>query len=422
MPRRELLTPAQRTELLAFPTEESELIRRYTLSRAELAYIRAHRGAHNRLGIAIQPCCLQHPGRVLAEDETPPSALLGIVAAQLKVSPAHWELYAGRDQTRREHQQEIISRLGLVLFGAPQYRELCEWLVSTAMQTTQGIVLAEAAIDEIRHRRWVVPPVRVIERLASEAVTRAQRRIYQLLTAPLSEEQRVLLDGLLETRDDAPSSTLAWLKSPPGAPSARAVLAHIERLKVIRAIGLSADLGWQIHQNRLLRLAREGAQTAVYHLKDHEPARRYATLVAILLDTAATLTDEILDLHDRLIGSFFAKAKHKHERSFAEAGPAINAKVRLYAQIRMALIGAKEHGSDPFAAIEALMPWDAFRNSVAEAQALARDQDFDHLGLLTDHFGQLRRYEPTFLETFTFRAAPAVQPLYDALQTLQDMN
>jgi hypothetical protein len=253
----------------------------------------------------------------------------------------------------------------------------------------------------------VVPPVRVIERLASEAVTRAQRRIYQLLTAPLSEEQRVLLDGLLETRDDAPSSTLAWLKSPPDAPSARAVLAHIERLKVIRAIGLSADLGWQIHQNRLLRLAREGAQTAVYHLKDHEPARRYATLVAILLDTAATLTDEILDLHDRLIGSFFAKAKHKHERSFAEAGPAINAKVRLYAQIRMALIGAKEHGSDPFAAIEALMPWDAFRNSVAEAQALARDQDFDHLGLLTDHFGQLRRYEPTFLETFTLPRRPS---------------
>jgi hypothetical protein len=51
----------------------------------------------------------------------------------------------------------------------------------------------------------------------------------------------------------------------------------------------------------------------------YEPSRRYATLVAIPLDTSASLTDEILDLHDRLIGSFFAKAKHKHERSFAEA-------------------------------------------------------------------------------------------------------
>jgi TnpA family transposase len=86
MPRRELLTPAERAQLLVFPTEESELIRRYTLSRPELAYVRAHRGAQNRLGIAIQLCYLQHPGRVLAEDETAPPALLGIVAAQIKVA------------------------------------------------------------------------------------------------------------------------------------------------------------------------------------------------------------------------------------------------------------------------------------------------------------------------------------------------
>jgi TnpA family transposase len=422
MPRRELLTPAERAQLLAFPTDESELIRRYTLSRPELAYVRAHRGSQNRLGIAIQLSYLQHPGRVLAEDETPPPALLGIVAAQIRVSPALWGAYATRDQTRREHQQEAMNRLGLSLFGAPQYRDLREWLVPTAMQTTQGITLAEACIAEIRRRRFVVPPVRVIERLVSETATRAQRQIYQTLTDPLTDVQRVALDGLLDLRGDAPYSTLAWLKFPAGAPSARAVLTHIERLKVIRAIGLPPDLGKRIHQNRLLRLAREGAQTAIYHLKDYELQRRYATLVAILLDTAATLTDEILDLHDRLIGSFFAKAKHKHERSFAEAGPAINAKVRLFAQIGAALIGAKEHGSDPFAAIEALIPWDEFLASVAEAETLARDQGFDHLGLLLDHFGQLRRYGPTFLDTFTFRAAPAVQPLLDAIETLRQMN
>jgi hypothetical protein len=34
--------------------------------------------------------------------------------------------------------------------------------------------------------------------------------------------------------------------------------------------------------------------------------RRYATLAAILLDTAAALTDETLELHDRLISTFFS--------------------------------------------------------------------------------------------------------------------
>ena len=42
-------------------------------------------------------------------------------------------------------------------------------------------------------------------------------------------------------------------------------------------------LGRVVHQNRLLRLAREGGQSAVYQLQDLEPQRRYATLAAILL-------------------------------------------------------------------------------------------------------------------------------------------
>jgi hypothetical protein len=160
---------------------------------------------------------LQHPGRVPAEDETPPPALLGIIAAQIRVSPALWGTYARRDQTRREHQQEAVNRLGLSLFGARQYRDLREWLVPTAMQTTQGVTLAEACIGEIRRRRFVVPPVRVIERLVSETATRTQRQIYQTLTDPLTDAQRAALDGLLDLRGDAPYSTLAWLKFPAGA-------------------------------------------------------------------------------------------------------------------------------------------------------------------------------------------------------------
>jgi hypothetical protein len=34
---------------------------------------------------------------------------------------------------------------------------------------------------------------------------------------------------------------------------------------------------------------------------------------------------------------------------------------------------------------------------------------------------QLRRYGPVFLETFTFRAAPAVQPLLDGIETLKEV-
>jgi hypothetical protein len=43
MPRRELLSPAQREALLALPTDEGELIRHYTLGAEDLHLIRVVR-------------------------------------------------------------------------------------------------------------------------------------------------------------------------------------------------------------------------------------------------------------------------------------------------------------------------------------------------------------------------------------------
>ncbi|RZF24084.1 Tn3 family transposase [Paraburkholderia sp. UYCP14C] len=422
MPRRELLTPAQRFQLFAFPEDEGELIRLATLSAEDFAFVRQHRSGHNRLGIAVLMIYLRYPGRVLGPAEKPHAPIVGIVAAQLGVTPAVWDLYAARDETRREHLQELLARLGLAQFGRQHYRALVELLMPVAMQTTQGIALAQAAVDELRRRHVLLPPVAALEKLCAAVATRAQRDVYRLLTAPLTTGQRTALDQLLLPLTGRPVSKLAWLRQSPGEPSAKAVLAHIERLQAIRALDLPPDIGRNVHQNRLLRLAREGGQTAVYQIEEYETDRRHATLIAILLDTTATLTDEILNLHDRLIGSFFTKAKHKYEKRFAAEGKAVNDKVRLYAKVGAALIAAKDAGDDPFRAIEAVMPWETFTASVRDAEQLARDAEFDSTALLVNHYSQLRRYSPTFLDTFDFRAAPARQDLMDAITQLRELN
>jgi TnpA family transposase len=374
------------------------------------------------LGVGIQLCYLRHLGRVLGTDEAPDAQLLDLVAAQLKVPAAVWDLYANRDQTRREHLQEILERLSLKQFDRVTHREIAKWLLATALQTTQGLVLAQAVVEELRRRCVVLPPVLVIERICSEVATRAQRHVHRALTESLTDEQRKKLDRLLESGDDGSHSLLAWLRLPPGAASARNILSHIERLLEIRSIGISVETGRKVHQNRLLRLAREGAQTAVFQLQQYEIERRHATLVAILVEATATLTDEILDLHDRMIGSFFTKAKNKHEKTFAAAGKAINEKLQLYAKVGSALIDAKEKGSDPFLAIAAVVPWEVFTTSVREAEQLASEEDFDCLGLIVEHYGQLRRYAPTFLETFEFRAASAAQEIIGGIEVLRNLN
>ncbi|HQS89378.1 MULTISPECIES: DUF4158 domain-containing protein [Pseudomonadota] len=144
MPRRELLTPAQREQLLAFPADAAELIRLYTLSDAEQAFIKAHRGGHNRLGVSVQLAYLRFPGRPIARDEEPQPQVLSMMAAQLKAPASAWALYAQRDETRREHAVSVTKWLGLRALDLHEYRSLSHWLLAIAMR---GLLVFSAISD-----------------------------------------------------------------------------------------------------------------------------------------------------------------------------------------------------------------------------------------------------------------------------------
>ncbi|MCV5863199.1 hypothetical protein OFN36_29765, partial [Escherichia coli] len=86
------------------------------------------------------------------------------------------------------------------------------------------------------------------------------------------------------------------------------MLEHIERLKAWQALDLPSGIERSVHQNRLLKLAREGGQTTPKDLGTFEPQRRYATLAALVLESTATVIDELVDLHDRILVKLFSGA------------------------------------------------------------------------------------------------------------------
>lgn len=63
MPRRSILTTAEKESLMAIPENEEDLIRYYTFSDTDISIIRQRRGAANRLGFAVQLCYLRYPGQ-----------------------------------------------------------------------------------------------------------------------------------------------------------------------------------------------------------------------------------------------------------------------------------------------------------------------------------------------------------------------
>ena len=422
MPRKAVLSAAQQAALIALPPTEEDLRLHYTLSENDLAIIRRKRGSHNRLGFAVQLCYLRFPGQAMAFEAQPPAELLAYVAQEVGVSPNAWTEYATRDETRREHALELQSVFGYRPFTIPEYRKVRGWLTDLALQTNKALALAEQLIELLRSQRIIVPAITMIDRLCAEALARGVKLLYRRLTHALDDDCCGKLDALLLPREGLRTVVITWLRQPPGEPKAKNVLTHLDRLHRIREVNLPGELGQAVHQGRLTQLAHEGAQMSAQHLRELERRRRYATLVAVLLDTEATITDQIFDMHDRIVGRMFNDAKRKHEQGFAESGKAINEKVRQYARVGHALIDARQKGLDPYAAIESVMAWDSFTRSVDEAERLAQPESFDHLHLLTAGYGQVRRYAPRLLETFDFRAARVAAPLMAAVETLRVMN
>ncbi len=127
--------------------------------------------------------------------------------------------------------------------------------------------------------------------------------------------------------------------------------------------------------------------------------------MAISQDLSAGRTDQAVDLFDRLIGAMFRKAEGRHACTFQADARAINDKVRLYARGGAALITGRNDQQDGYDAIIALMSWENFCANVAEAEALARPEEFDAYKNLGEHYAGVRRWSPAFLDAFVLACA-----------------
>ena len=422
MTRRQQLTEVQLAALYDAPTEQREIVRHYTLSAADLAAVGRCRGDHSRLGFAVMLCYLRHPGRPLRAGERPPATLVTFVAEQIDVLPDALDEYLQFDQNRRRHSAELQERLRLRPFGTLPAAELAHWLLPLAIENDRLVHLSKLVVEACRQRGIILPPPRTLERLCIDVRYQARREVRRRLTDGLSPDQRRQLDALTSRREETSQTWLAWLRQMPEATKPAAMLGLIERLKHLREVSLDPAHGHRVHQSRLAQLAREAARTTAQHIAGYERQRRQASLVAVVLDLSASLTDQAIDLFDRLVGTMFRKAEARHARAFQADGRAINEKVRLYAQVGAALIAARETGQDAFEAIGTVIPWDRFCETVAEAQALSRSEEFDPFQMLGAHYAGVRRWSPAFLAAFTFQGVPAAASLLRAIDILRALN
>ncbi|HAT2642051.1 TPA: Tn3 family transposase, partial [Serratia marcescens] len=421
MARRQILSLSERESLLALPDDELTLTRMAYFSEHDLALISAHRKPASRFGFAVLLCYLKNVGFAPDKKIPPSDALLKHIASRLKLTGDLWPAYlSGRDTTRREHLTELYRYLGVKAFTGKIQQDGITHLLSMATRTDKGILLAEELLVWLRQNNVIIPAIDVVERTCAEAMAGGDKIVFQTLNAPLTPAHRDALDRLLESSDNQPSR-LTWLLQPPGKINGKNVLQHLDRLSSIESLALPEGIDRTIHQNRLLKLAREGRKMSSRDLTRFSAARRHAILVCVLEEARATLTDEVIELHERMLNSLFNKAKRTQAERLQQTGKLIQSKLRQYIDVGQALSDARDSGGDPWLAIENILPWPEFVASLEETRHLARKNNFDPLHIITEKYSTLRKYAPRMLSALQLVATPAAQPLADALVVIKDM-
>lgn len=154
MPGR-FLTDSERDRLNRLPNEipYNDLITFFTLSDSDKKLMKYRRGAHNRLGFAIQLCSLRYLGFCPDDLSTTPFEILDYVAKQVGLAASMDILnsYGDREHTRTDHQQEIQDYLGFRKAGPSDLKVLAEWLLKRALEHDKPTLLFQITCERLYH-------------------------------------------------------------------------------------------------------------------------------------------------------------------------------------------------------------------------------------------------------------------------------
>jgi TnpA family transposase len=420
MPRRSILTARQRSTLLDLPTDPHEMLRHYTLADDDLEAIRARRRPRNKFGFALQLCALRYPGRLLGFGEQIPGPVTKFIAAQLGLNPDDLTDYAAREETRREHLAAVRKIYGFKMFTGRGARDLKVWLAQAALTARSNEDLARSFINQCRLTSTILPGITVIERLCADALVNAERQIETGIAAQLDEATRDRLNALLSESGEGNVSRFVWLRQFEVGQNSADANRLMDRLETL--IALKANPHWldNIPPHRIARLRRQGERYFAGDLRDISSDRRLAILAVCVIEWQNSITDTVIETHDRIVAKTWREAKASADTKLADAKGALQKTLEAFLHLGTALLEAhEEHTSAEDAVIKAVS-WDLLKQHMTTTRALTNTLATDALEHVINGFHRFRRYAPRMLRILDFHAAPVAAPLLTAMQKLEN--
>ncbi len=410
--------------LSSWPGEvaRSDLAAYFMLSLEDLRWLRSHRGAGERIGLAVQLAALRFLGFVPAELSDAPREVARHVGEQIGVAAATFTRYAREvdGRTRRRHVADVIEHAGWRTCGPSDWSALAGWLTERALEHDTPSILFGQALDQLRAERIVRPGLDRLMRTVSMARADARKEIRRRMDPELTPERCEELDELLITDSTLGMARVVWLGAGVTSASSDAAKTEVAKLAYLEDLGADRlDLS-AIPPERLRQLAIVARRSTPRALRLMDPGRRHPILLAALAAAHTEIVDETVRVFDMMLSATDANARDQVAKRQLDALGANLERLELLDDILDVVLDTDLDDTEVGGAVRALGP-QRLANAV-RSPAERPPRDGGHLELMEARFSHVRSFAPQILGALRFAASVAPGEILGAVQLLQRMN
>jgi len=421
-PPEQFLSKRQRYQPIALPqhVSEEEIAKDWTLAEQDRAEIGKYRTSF-RLFVAIQLCAVRLYGRFVPQVHALSPHIVHYLGHQLDLPPSLALEVPERKATYIDHRQQILTYLGFQKFDDTAHAHFTTWLHQQARQGLLPDALFQQAEQYLLDRRILLPGPSVLERLIISICADVHAQVFETMFQRLSPDVRHAIDRLLTVPEGEQRSAFASLKDYPPAATISSLKNYLNRYNLVCTTGIDACDVEAVTPALLAYLCQLAQRYSAPDLKRFADHKRYALMLAFLLETRKSLLDHLVLMHDQYVTEMCRHVRHRYEQQHRELRKRQKRAIDVVLETTERFLDWPDEHTFSKADLWQQADERQFRGALSDLRTFQRLEERGYGDLLLARYPSLRKYFAEFLH-LPFAAEQGNASLLDAIAMIRQLD
>lgn len=270
-------------------------------------------------------------------------------------------------------------------------------------------------------KKILLPGVSTLCRLIAEIREKASKRLWRLLSALPTVEQKEKLKTLLKIREGKRFSNLDYYRKSSTTISSNSFNLAIARYVELNDFGIQSIDFSHIPPVRLKMMARHAGMITAPKIAEMPEQKQIAILVAFVKTFEIAALDDALEVLDQLISEVITTAKRRVQKNRLRTLKDLDKSALALANVCALLLNEETNNDELRDEIFAKISKEKLIESIDTVNSLVR-RDGNFYDEMIDQYAKVQRFLPPLLKNITFKAAPAGKATLQALNYLKSIE